>query len=183
PPQDDPSLSPKPLVITPHTARANAKAQAARDKRVSIGAAPGGGLMRGEGRRTSISRGDAGRRVSVNRGGGGGGEGREKRDSIVVMRERCVPPKPLGSRGFIALASDASGGGHTGQGGYAAGASSAQSGYGYTPTSTGYAGYGTYGGVAGGVSTGRVVKAVDRMVESGGETGDEGGKWWGEAEE
>lgn len=171
PPSDfsDPSLSPRPLVIAPHTARANAKAQAARDKRVSIGGAPGGMVMgAGRERRVSITRGgEAGKRGSfVSRGGGsGGGEGgmgREKRDSIVVMRERRVPPKPLGSRGFIALASEGGGGAaaaaSSGQGGYGGGASSAPGGYG------GYGGYGTYGGVAGGVSTGRVVKAIDRMV-------------------
>ncbi|KAL5348225.1 hypothetical protein ACLOAV_006706 [Pseudogymnoascus australis] len=83
-----------------------------------------------------------------------------KRDSIVMMRERRVPPKPLGSRGFIALAAE---GGGAGAG---AGAGAAPGGYGPSspPSSSGYAGYGTYGGVAGGVSTGRVVKAVDRMV-------------------
>lgn len=149
----DPALSPRPLVIAPHTARANAKAQAARDKRVSINGPPGG-MGLGRERRVSVSRsGEGGKRMSIARGGGGGagGEGREKRDSIVVMRERRVPPKPLGSRGFIGLGGEG-------------GAGSAPAGGAYGGVQGGYAGYGTYGGVAGGVSTGRVVKAIDRMV-------------------
>ncbi|OBT64799.1 hypothetical protein VE03_06545 [Pseudogymnoascus sp. 23342-1-I1] len=152
--EDDANLSPRPLVIAPHTARANAKAQAARDKRVSINGAPGG-LARE--RRVSVSSrggaGEGGKRMSIARSGSGasgGGEG-GKRDSIVVLRERRVPPKPLGSRGFIALTGEAEGGYNAGYNG----PSSAPGAYG---------GYGTYGGVAGGVSTGRVVKAGERMV-------------------
>ncbi|KFY74177.1 hypothetical protein V499_05778, partial [Pseudogymnoascus sp. VKM F-103] len=176
----DPSLSPRPLVIAPHTARANAKAQAARDKRVSINGAPGAGIGLGLGagagreRRTSIGRpGEGGKRISIARSSGSGGaDGREKRDSIVVMRERRVPPKPLNSRGFIAVPADGGASGYTGSGG----ASSAPGGYatygaggggggGFASYGAGGGGgYGTYGGVAGGVTTGRVVKAVDRMV-------------------